>query len=128
MPLPDEQYWPFPTLPAEKLTERQRNEVAFLEEASSAQLRPSQHAFGFTVRSPDLDREADIIRRSYPRDWWELIVYANQPTQRRVMSGFVTGFQRATSLAMLWVNGSLTDDLRDQLSAVGTRVCIEDGF
>jgi hypothetical protein len=125
MPLPGEKYWPYPVLPEAELTERSRREIRFLERAYQDGLRPSTHAFGFTLRSLSEDREADIIRRMYSQDWWELVLFANRPTQMRVMSGFVTGFEWVTSLARQWGQGTSTAEMWAELSPVGTRLRLE---
>ena len=128
MPLPDEKFWPHPTLPEAELTERSRLEMRFLERAYHDSLRPSTHAFGFTLRSLSGDREADIIRRRYTQDWWELVLFTNQPVQRRVKSGFITGFDLVTLLARQWVQGATTAEMWAELSSVGTRLRLEEAI
>jgi hypothetical protein len=105
MMLPGERFWPYSMNLGCELTGRQKEEIQFLDTALQDGLSPSTHDFGFSIRSVAEGREADIIRRRYTLDWWELILFERYPETRRVMSGFITGFGTATSMGMQWVRG-----------------------
>jgi hypothetical protein len=117
-----EKFWPFPIDPGCGLTREHSEEIRFLDSALRDGLIPSVHSFGFTVRSPDKDREAQVIRRRPSIDWWELILFDQDPAPTMTMSGFVTGFATITTLAMQWVRGADADEMRSELAKVGTRL------
>jgi hypothetical protein len=117
-----EKFWPFPIDPGCELTRGHTELIRFLDTAFRDGLCPSEHRFGFTVRSPDKDREAHVIRRRPSIDWWELILFEQDPAPRVTMSGFVTGFATITALAMQWVRGADADEMRSELAKFGTQL------
>jgi hypothetical protein len=102
MSAPAPVYWPFPVLPHERQTPQHRAEVAFLEQAHRAGLRPCKFADGEYRIGSDGGRAAWVIargRKGAVRRWE---VWLNDGGER-VSSQTVEGFDPAAAVALGWV-------------------------
>lgn len=107
-------FWPFPVLPEEQLTEEHRKEIRFLEAAYREGFRPCMHLVGVPEYQAcsGLGREGWIIfrgrlRQSGPHGWE--IGLDNQYT--RVAAYWVDDFDAAAASVMTWLAGGDAHDI-----------------
>ena len=94
------QFWPFPVVPPEQQTGRDKSVIHFLETAYNEGFKP-HHLGGGDYGASSKDREALILVRG--KNKWEVRIGTAQETG---LSAHLKDFECAATAALAWLRGA----------------------